>query len=475
MRWYRKLLKLMTKQDVINKLRIILPVLLVYAVSSIMGVNLAVPTFLLLLFFYFKHSPKQLFIRKTNLLHMTLLFMIILSISYFIISKGWSVLYIPFSLVPMLATILFSGLEVSLLMTLITAVVVSALANNNYYLVLLFLISGISSSILVENARRRVAVIQAGFFIGVVQVLTLLLIDRFFIVNPSKYLIIFLNGLACGIIVIGILPVFEYLFKTVTNISLLELSDFNHPLLQRMILEAPGTYHHSLVVGNLSEAACRAVGAHALLARVGAYYHDVGKLSKPDYFSENQSLNLSRHDNLSATMSKLIIMNHVKEGMELANKFKLSPRITDFILQHHGNSLVYYFYRRALEGLEEDQEIREEGFRYPGPKPDTKETAIVLLADSVEAATRALKDPDPEKIKELVHKVINNKFIDGQLDECELTLKDLEKISAIFIHILGGIYHSRVTYPEETKSENNHKKSAKEDSHLSAKDKKNNS
>ncbi len=475
MRWCRKLLRLMTKQDVINKLKIILPVLLVYAVSSIMGVNLAVPTFLLLLFFYFKHSPKQLFIRKTNLLHLTLLFMIILSISYFIIGKGWSVLYIPFSLVPMLATILFAGLEVSLLMTLITAVVVSALANNNYYLVLLFLISGISSSILVENARRRVAVIQAGFFIGVIQVLTLLLIDGFFIVNPGKYLIIFLNGLACGIIVIGILPVFEYLFKTVTNISLLELSDFNHPLLQRMILEAPGTYHHSLVVGNLSEAACRAVGAHALLARVGAYYHDVGKLSKPDYFSENQSLNSSRHDSLSATMSKLIIMNHVKEGMELANKFKLSPRITDFILQHHGNSLVYYFYRRALEGLEEDQEIREEGFRYPGPKPDSKETAIVLLADSVEAATRALKDPDPEKIKELVHKVINNKFIDGQLDECELTLKDLEKISAIFIHILGGIYHSRVNYPEETKSENNHKKSAKEDPHLSVKDKKNNS
>ena len=475
MRWCRKLLRLMTKQDVINKLKIILPVLLVYAVSSIMGVNLAVPTFLLLLFFYFKHSPKQLFIRKTNLLHLTLLFMIILSISYFIIGKGWSVLYIPFSLIPMLATILFSGLEVSLLMTLITAVVVSALANNNYYLVLLFLISGISSSILVENARRRVAVIQAGFFIGVIQVLTLLLIDGFFIVNPGKYLIIFLNGLACGIIVIGILPVFEYLFKTVTNISLLELSDFNHPLLQRMILEAPGTYHHSLVVGNLSEAACRAVGAHALLARVGAYYHDVGKLSKPDYFSENQSLNSSRHDSLSATMSKLIIMNHVKEGLELANKYKLSPRITEFILQHHGNSLVYYFYRRALEGLEEDQEIREEGFRYPGPKPDSKETAIVLLADSVEAATRALKDPDPEKIKELVHKVINNKFIDGQLDECELTLKDLEKISAIFIHILGGIYHSRVNYPEETKSENNHKKSAKEDSHLSVKDKKNNS
>jgi putative nucleotidyltransferase with HDIG domain len=215
-----------------------------------------------------------------------------------------------------------------------------------------------------------------------------------------------------------------------------------------MILEAPGTYHHSLVVGNLSEAACGAVGANALLARIGAYYHDIGKLQKPDYFSENQNIKESRHDSLTPTMSKLVIMNHVKEGVELAGRYRLNPRIIDFIIQHHGNSLVYYFYRRALESLEEDQEIREEGFRYPGPKPSTKETAVVLLADSVEAAARALKEPTPAKIEELVHKIINNKFIDGQLDECDLTLKDLEKISALFIHILSGIYHGRITYPE---------------------------
>ncbi|MFA5276377.1 MAG: phosphohydrolase, partial [Candidatus Omnitrophota bacterium] len=193
---------------------------------------------------------------------------------------------------------------------------------------------------------------------------------------------------------------------------------------------------------------------------------------KPEYYSENQELAESKHAALSPTMSKLIIMNHVKDGLELAEKYKLSPVIIDFILQHHGNSLVYYFYRRALENLEDDEEIKEEGFRYPGPKPNTKETAIVLLADSVEAASRALKDSAPSKIEEIVHKVINNKFIDGQLDECDLTLKDLEKISAVFIRILTGIYRSRVSYPEEQKSaENNHKKSSKEDSHLSQKDK----
>jgi len=212
-----------------------------------------------------------------------------------------------------------------------------------------------------------------------------------------------------------------------------------------------------------------------LLARIGSYYHDIGKLQKPEYFIENQDINKNRHDDLSPMMSKLIIMNHVKEGLELAKKYSLSPVLWDFIQQHHGNSLVYFFYRRALEGKDEDQEIAEEGFRYSGPKPNTKEIAIVLLADSVEAATRSLKDPTPDKIEEMVHKIINNKFIDGQLDECDLTLKDIEKISNVFIKILSGIYHSRVSYSQEAKNENNHNKSTKEINSPSEKDKKINS
>jgi putative nucleotidyltransferase with HDIG domain len=278
-----------------------------------------------------------------------------------------------------------------------------------------------------------------------------------------------LNGIVSSFIVLAVLPIFEILFKTVTNVSLLELMD--SPLLNRLKLETPGTYHHSLVVGNLSEAAAEAVGANGLLARIGSYYHDIGKLEKAEYFSENQNISKSKHDTLSPTMSKIIIMNHVKEGMELAKRYRLNPRLVDFIQQHHGNSLVYYFYRRAMENLEEDQEIKEEGFRYPGPKPNTKETAIVLLADSVEAAMRALKEPTPKNIEEVVHKIINNKFIDGQLDECDLTLKDLEKIAGVFTRILSGIYHSRITYPESQKSENNHKKSARDNPHQSEKDK----
>jgi hypothetical protein len=244
----------------------------------------------------------------------------------------------------------------------------------------------------------------------------------------------------------------------------LELADFNNPLLNRLMLEAPGTYHHSLIVGNLSEAACKAIGANALLARIGAYYHDIGKLQKPEYFTENQDMKDNVHEDLAPNMSKLVIMNHIKEGVELAQKYRLNPRIIDFIQQHHGKSLVYFFYRRALEDAAIQEAITEEGFRYPGPKPSSKETAVVLLADSVEAATRTLKEPTAAHIKETVHKIINNKFIDTQLDECDLTLKDMEIISQVFEHILSGIYHSRVHYPE-ARSENNHKKSSKEDSH----------
>ncbi|MCX5703923.1 MAG: HDIG domain-containing protein [Candidatus Omnitrophica bacterium] len=447
--------------------------LLAFLISAIARINLAVPLFLTSLYAYIKF--RRLNLKDYKLPNITLLFLISFSASLFIIRKGLPIYYLPFSVIPMLTTMLFSNLELSLLVVLAISVSAAAISANFPQVLLLSLISGILSSILVQGGRKRTTVIRAGFILGILEGVGLIFIEHFIIRGPSRYIILMLNGVLSSIIVLGVLPVFEYLFKTVTNISLLELADFHHPLLQRMILEAPGTYHHSLVVGNLSETACEAVGANALLARIGSYYHDIGKIAKPGYFSENQGAEMSKHDTLAPTMSKLVIMNHVKEGLELAKKYRLHPPIIDFILKHHGNSLVYYFYRRAMEGLEEDQEIKEEGFRYPGPRPNTKETAVVLLADSVEAATRALKDPTPSKIEELVHKVINNKFIDGQLDECDLTLKDLEKISAVFIRILSGIYRSRVTYPEELKSGNSHKKFSKENSHQSEKDKKSNS
>ncbi|MFA4984350.1 MAG: HDIG domain-containing metalloprotein [Candidatus Omnitrophota bacterium] len=431
-----------------TNLRYLVGMLLVFTLSYILQINFIIPLFLILLAAHYLSLRPAPQAKGMCLLNLSLLFVIIFTASYLIVKNGWSVYYIPFSLVPMLATMLFGNLGVSLLLTLALGISVGSISGMHYYLAVIFLISGIISSLLVLGARRRTAIIRAGFITGLAQVLAIFLVDRFLPVDPAKYVILMVNGLASSILVLGILPFFEYLFRTVTDISLLELADFDHPLLKRMIMEAPGTYHHSLVVGNLSEAACQAIGAHALLARIGAYYHDIGKLYKPDYFTENQEVINSRHENLTPTISKMVIMNHVKEGEELARKYKLNPRLVDFILQHHGTSLVYFFYRRALENPQEQQEVSEEGFRYPGPKPATKEAAVVLLADSVEAAMRSIKDPSAPKIEELVHRIINNKFIDGQLDSCELTLKDLEKISAVFVRILSGIYHSRVTYPE---------------------------
>ncbi|MCX5705233.1 MAG: HDIG domain-containing protein [Candidatus Omnitrophica bacterium] len=445
----------------------------VFIASYLCGINLIVPTFLMLIAGYFyitnKNPSRALF------LNTALLYLITLVTGYYCIKNKLPIFVIPFTLAPMLATLLFLDLDIARFIAVAGGISVAFIPNAPFMVLPFFIVNGILSSYFVYKARKRSTIIKSGAAIGLAQVLTLIFIERFWIGTPDRYLILFLNGLITAIVVLGVLPIFEYLFKTVTNISLLELADSNHPLLQRMILEAPGTYHHSLVVGNLSDAACKEIGANNLLARVGAYYHDIGKIEKAEYFSENQIIAQNKHDTLSPDMSKLIIMNHVKNGVELAKKYRITPSLIGFIQQHHGNSLVYYFYRRAIESLEEDSTIKEEGFRYPGPKPSTKETAIVLLADSVEAATRALKDPTVAKIEEVVHKVINNKFIDGQLDECDLKLKDIERISAVFIRILGAIYHSRIPYGDDKNTEHNHKKSAKEDLHFPDKDKKSNS
>lgn len=441
----------MIKQALVtaNKLKILFGIAATFLISYALDMNLSVPLFLTTLFLFYRLTQKKYHGQTHNLLNITFLFVLTFAASYFIISKELPTIYIPYILIPvcMLAGLLFNRLDISLLLTLALSLSIGTLLNDIYFALLLF-VGGVVSNIQVLGSRKRSQIIQAGLFIGIVEALMLFFIENLKVNgNVELYLKAISWGAVSGFIVLAILPVFEYLFKTVTNISLLELADFNNPLLQRMILEAPGTYHHSLIVGNLSEAACNAIGANALLARIGAYYHDIGKLQKPDYFSENQ-MNISKHDDLTPTMSKMVIINHVKDGVEMAKKYRFNPRLIDFIERHHGNSLVYYFYRRALEKVDEDEQVKEDGFRYAGPRPNTKETAIVMLADTVEAAVRALKEHTPTKITEATHKVINNKFIDGQLDECELTLKDLEKIAGVFIRILSGIYHSRVTYPE---------------------------
>ncbi|MDQ6809139.1 MAG: HDIG domain-containing protein [Verrucomicrobiota bacterium] len=341
------------------------------------------------------------------------------------------------------------------------------------------LISGFTAVTLTLQVRRRSRLIRAGFGVGLaiwLLSLTFGLIGSIDLFTPrnndwsmiglqSAFAIA--NGIVTATIVGGILPILEHLFRITTDISWLEASDLNHPLLRRMTIEAPGTYHHSLVVANLAEAAAEAIGANATLCRVCAYFHDIGKLAKPEYFTENMNFERNPHDDLAPTMSALIIIAHVKDGVDLALKHKLNQRIIDIIQEHHGTSLVYYFYKRALQqqadaraggkimNMREDDvpDVREETFRYSGPKPQTKESAIVSLADMVESASRSLEKPTPQKIEQLINDLIGQRIADKQLDESPLTLADLNTIGERFRFTLATMMHTRIAYPkQETKT-----------------------
>jgi putative nucleotidyltransferase with HDIG domain len=264
-----------------------------------------------------------------------------------------------------------------------------------------------------------------------------------------KALFAFTGSIISSVLTIGFLPFFESTFDIVTNIKLLELSNPNHPLQKKLLLEAPGTYHHSILVGNLAELATEKVGGNPVLARVSAYYHDIGKLKRPMFFKENQMGNENPHDKINYNLSTLIVTSHVKDGLELAKEAKLPTVIMDAIEQHHGTSLVSYFYVTAKNNAENPEEIRVEDFKYAGPIPMSKEVAIIMLADSVEAAVRSINDPTKGKIEEMVNKIIKGKLNDGQLDNCDLTLRDLNEIRKAFLKVLSGIYHQRIEYPTE--------------------------
>lgn len=439
----------------LDKFYILLGGLVLVFLTFLLRIDISAIFLIIGFMFYFMFSPRL--VKKEKVRTYTVLFLLLVAYIFTakkIIDYGLAPAYIPVVGFVMLLAILFNDLELTFTVCVMISCFAGVVSGGSLLLSIIFLSTGMIAAMLVWHLKRRIRILTASLCAGIIQMLLFMAIYR---VDLKFAMPNFLSGLLCGIVVTGILPLFENLFGIVTNISLLELSDFNHPLLKRMILEAPGTYHHSLIVGNLAEAAAESVGANPLLARIGAYYHDIGKLAKSEYFMENQR-DAGKHLDLAPSMSKMVIMNHVKEGLELAKKYRLKPVITDFISQHHGTSLVYYFYRKALEEIEQDQLIHEEGFRYPGPKPTSKETAIVLLADSVEAASRVVDDPQPAKIEDVVHKIINNKFIDGQFDDCDLTLKDLEKIAKVFIHMLGGIYHGRIKYPQDAPKEGGHKK-----------------
>lgn len=447
-------------------------IFLMTLICKIMGYSLIIPLLLFFIGWHLSFSNKG----SLNLfLKLGLMLVLLLGIAHAVVYYfKFSIYYVPVAGITMLTMLLFNSRQLSFLMAFIGSLLISLIFGGDFGMMITFFLGSLAGAYSVREARTRGQLITAGFSIMLVHTVCQVLLHvqmgdiltRPFYTSYISPLLV--NGINSAFLVVASLKVFEYLFGVVTNFSLLELADFNQPLLKRLILEAPGTYHHSLVVSNLSEAAADSIGAHSLLTRVGAYYHDIGKMVKPEYFTENQLGCGNKHDNIEPSMSRLVILNHVKDGMELARKYRLNKAIIDFIPQHHGTGLIYYFYQKSLEGAEKGEEISEENFRYPGPKPQTRETAITLLADSVEGATRALDDPNPRNIEETVKKIVNNKFIDGQLDECNLTLREIDKICSTFTRVLSSMYHGRVKYPEKKNGNQNKKSSEKSSSQSQA-------
>jgi putative nucleotidyltransferase with HDIG domain len=372
---------------------------------------------------------------------------------------------VPLASGSMLAALLVD-IHTAIVFTVITSLIGGLWLNNPLYSIFVFA-SGLTGAFGVIRCSKRSSIWRAGFSVSLVCVLTALLITLFRgnLLTIEPFLaagLAFLNGIIVTTLVSANLPLFEHLFKQTTDISLLELLDLNQPLMRELLVEAPGTYHHSIIVGNLAEAAAEAVGVNPLLARVSAYYHDIGKIKMPDYFIENQIASVSKHDKLAPRMSSLILLSHVKEGVELAKKHNIPQVIIDIIQQHHGTSIQTFFYQKAKEQHDKIAPLSEEDFRYPGPKPHSRVAALVLMADAVEAASRVLTDTTPARVSLLVDRIINHCFIDGQLDNCELTFKDIREIRSHFVYLLTSMYHKRINYPGfEIKDESTDKKPAK--------------
>lgn len=358
------------------------------------------------------------------------------------------------SVASILLTILFDS-RLSFYITIINCFLVASIRGGDYTIAFVSFCGCVLAIFSVQDIKNRSQIFRSFYFMLIGYSISILAVGLDKTEDTSKILVQILfggiNSMLSPIIAYGLLIFYERTFKITTDLTLLELSDFNHPLLKELSSKAPGTFHHSIVMGNLSEAAAEAIGANSTLARVGCYYHDIGKTIKPQYFIENQ-LDHNKHENLNPNISTKLIISHVKDGIELAKKYNLPQEIVDFIPMHHGTTLVSYFFHKAKFNAK-SEEISDYIYRYPGPKPQTKETGIVMLADAIEASTRAIEEPTPQKIENRIDDVIKARFMEGELDECELTLKDLTKIKGAFIKILVGIHHHRIKYPEQKKLE----------------------
>lgn len=372
------------------------------------------------------------------------------------LSRTTAEMLIPFVLAPLLTGVLLGG-GAAIVVGFWTTMVCFIIGSGSILILLAGLIATAASARWLKRIRRRMQVIRLGFLIGIFQIASLgVILDRL----PSQPLQIsaligasIAGGLIAGLLVLLFLPVCEALFGLTSTMSLLELSDLAHPLLQRLAFEAPGTYHHSLMVANLAQAAADEIEANSVLARVGAYFHDIGKITKADYFTENIRTGQNPHDDLAPSMSALLVMSHIKDGITLALLYKLPRAVVDIIQQHQGTGLVVYFHHKAGRQAQASPDkgralVDESSYRYPGPKPISREAAIIMLADSVEAASRSLEKSTATGISELVDRMIDARIEDNQLDDCEMTLEELSRVKRAFVFCLSNMLHSRIAYPK---------------------------
>ncbi|MBF0452112.1 MAG: HDIG domain-containing protein [Candidatus Magnetomorum sp.] len=459
----QQLLKLNALNDVENKGKTIAK-----------SFGLAIMMFILLIVFhiiYFGDEPDISLNYNKNLLFMSLiliLFVFITEISIALaksftqngvtlLSLSSMVLGIPVAAGSM-TICLFMGMRAAVPFALIASICSAILFETKLTFFVYFFINSAMGAYWLRSCRERNVFIKAGVKIGLLNMIITTALraygsELFLSKLVWDWIFSYIGGLSAGIVTAGITPLMELTFGYTTDIKLLELANLDKPVLHRLMLEAPGTYHHSVIVGSMVEAAASEIGANPLLAKVCGYYHDIGKMKNPLYFIENQQRGMNRHDKLAPSMSSLIIISHVKHGVEMAKNHKLGKAISDTIQQHHGSSMISFFYEKAKQQKGEHA-VNEDDFRYPGPKPQTREAGLVMLADVVEAASRALENPTPARIQGLVQRLINKIFSDGQLDNCELTLKDLHRIANKFNKILNGIHHHRIEYTEATQKTN---------------------
>jgi len=432
-------------------------------IQPFLGLLLIVIVFLAMIMYYFQQLKKATY-------RTLLMYVITVSVTIIIMKIVSLFQKIEFTDLGYLAPVALGALLVRILINERIAIATSFLLAGtgsiifntgtttafNGQIALYFLISSVAGVLFLSEQHRRSRILQAGLFVSLINVVVILAIlliknnGQLETINLGYYgIMAVVSGLVASILTIGLLPFFEAGFGILSTMKLIELSNPNHPLLRKILTEAPGTYHHSVMVANLSEAACEAIGASGLLARVGSYYHDIGKTRRPQYFIENQMNVSNPHDQLSPEVSRSIIIAHATDGAEILRRHKLPREFVDIAAQHHGTTLLKYFYYKALE-LDKDH-VKEEDYRYPGPKAQTKEAAVIGIADSVEAAVRSMPNPTPEKIESLVRNIIKDRLQDEQFSECDITLKELETVATSLCETLNGIFHSRIEYPEFNK------------------------